>query len=139
MKYVIFSDGGSRGNPGLAAAGFLIKTESGEILVKGGSFLGKASNNIAEYQGVVLALRKLKSLGANTGDTVEVFVDSQLVAQQLNGLFKVKNAKIRDLILIVRGEETKFKSVSYTHINRDANSEADRIVNEILDRGSNGN
>lgn len=139
MKYVIFSDGGSRGNPGLAAAGFLIKAESGEILVKGGSFLGKASNNIAEYQGVVLALRKLKNLGASTGDTVEVFVDSQLVAQQLNGLFKVKNAKIRELILMIRGEETKFKSVSYTHINRDANSEADRIVNEILDRGSNGN
>jgi len=139
MKYKICCDGGARGNPGPAATGYVIRDQDCNILEAGGSFLGTATNNIAEYKAVVEALAKLKESGAGKGDEVEISVDSQLVARQLNGLYKVKNSAIRDLVVQVRGQESNFSKVAYIQIERSKNVEADRVVNQILDQGKYGN
>lgn len=134
MKYKICSDGGARGNPGPAATGYIISNQNGSKVSDGGSFLGTATNNVAEYKAVIEALGKLKDLGGGKKDEVEVYVDSQLVAQQLKGLFKVKNSNIRDLVLKVRQLEPFFLKVNYVNVNREENKEADKIVNQILDK-----
>jgi len=134
MKYTIFCDGGSRGNPGPAATGYIISNQKGKSISFGGSFLGTATNNVAEYKAVIEALEKLKDLGGGGKDEVEIYVDSQLVAQQLKGLFKVKNSTIRELVLKVRQLEPFFLKVNYVNVNRAENKEADNIVNQILDK-----
>jgi len=139
MKYKICCDGGARGNPGPAATGYVIRDQGCNILAAGGSFLGTATNNIAEYKAVVEAMVKLKELGVGIGDEVEIFVDSQLVAQQLNGIYKVKNSAIRDLVVQVREQESNFSKVSYVQIERMANKEADKLVNKVLDQKKYGN
>ena len=138
MKYKICCDGGSRGNPGPAATGYIIRDQDHNTLSAGGSFLGTATNNIAEYKAVLEALVKLKELQGAGGGEVEFFVDSQLVAQQLNGIYKVKNSAIRELVVKIREEEPNFSKVSYIQIPREKNTEADEIVNQILDRGKYG-
>jgi ribonuclease HI len=134
MKYTIFCDGGARGNPGPAATGYIISNQKGKRISDGGSFLGTATNNVAEYKAVIEALEKLKDLSGGGNDEVEIYVDSQLVAQQLKGLFKVKNSTIRELVLKVRQLEPFFLKVNYVNVNRAENKEADNIVNQILDK-----
>jgi len=127
----VFADGGSRGNPGHAAYGFVVKKD-GMIVKEEGGYLGIETNNFAEYTALVKALTYLES-GAK-GEEIHVFLDSQLVVSQLSGIYKVKSPKIRELVIKVRELEPAFKVVKYQHILRDKNKEADRLVNIALDR-----
>lgn len=150
IKIDIFCDGGSRGNPGPSASAFVIKDAAGNLREKRGKFLGTATNNEAEYQAVVFALEFLGGnpiyeQGQKEG-LINFYIDSKLVVSQLNGLFKVKNSKIRILILKVRELEAELIntlkskdincSVVYHQIPREKNSLADRLVNEVLDEFS---
>lgn len=126
----VFCDGGSRGNPGPAAYGFIVKID-GETIYKGQGYIGIATNNLAEYTAVVKAL---SWLGENfAGKDLVLNLDSQLVVSQLSGLYKVKNPKLRELIFKVREFESNFGSVSYRYISRNQNKEADALVNQALD------
>lgn len=128
----VFTDGGSRGNPGPAAYGFVIKKD-GEIVDKGFGAIGTATNNVAEYTAVIEALKLLSQKFKD--ESLDFFLDSQLVVSQLNGLYKIKNPAIRELVLKVKQLETDFKKISYTHIPREKNHEADTLVNLALDTG----
>jgi len=131
----IFTDGGSRGNPGPAAGACVVKDAAGKVRLMCGKYLGEATNNIAEYQGVVLAfeeilkLPKIKFSEAN----LNFNLDSTLVVNQLNGKFKVKNENIRQYVVKVREFEGKFSSVRYKYIPREKNTLADGVVNKTLD------
>lgn len=129
-KIVAYIDGGSRGNPGPAAAGFTLTDSCGTQLQAKGFFLGKATNNIAEYTGFLKALEAAKQAGA---EQLTVFSDSQLLVRQINGQYKVKSENIRPLfqeaVKLLRG----FKSWQVRHIPREKNKEADKLVNQALD------
>ncbi len=126
----IFTDGGSRGNPGLAAYGFVVKT-GGKNVKEAGGTLGVATNNFAEYTAVIRALEYVKEEFA--GRDIKFYMDSNLVASQLSGLFKIKNAIIRELVFKIRQLETNFGQITYTQIPREKNKEADYQVNIALD------
>lgn len=134
MQLSVFCDGGARGNPGPAAVGFVVKGDSGKILKKRGKFIGRATNNVAEYQAVIEALTWLKSNIQPLTSNIKFFLDSRLVVNQLNGLFKIKDNKLRQLIVKVRQLEQEVGgNVSYHLIERSKNQEADQLLNETLD------
>lgn len=126
----LYTDGGSRNNPGPAATGFVLRNESGEVLKKGGRFLGVATNNEAEYQALLNGLEEAKVLDPKH---LTCFLDSSLVVNQLNGKFKIKEARLRELVFEVKKLEPEFVSIRYQYVPREKNKEADAIVNEILD------
>lgn len=126
----VFCDGGSRGNPGPAAFGFVVK-EEGEIVEERRGYLGIATNNVAEYTAVIEALAWLKD--HYQGRNLRFYLDSQLAVSQLTGFYKVRNPNIRNLLFQIRTLETNFGQVSYGHIPREKNQEADRLVNKVLD------
>lgn len=126
----VFCDGGARGNPGPAAYGFVIKKDGRTIKSQGG-FIGIATNNVAEYTAIVEALNCLKSVAPK--QNLSFFVDSQLVASQLSGIFKIKNPTIREMVFKIRTLESGFGKITYTHIPREQNKEADLQVNIALD------
>ena len=137
--YIIHTDGGARGNPGPAAAGFVIE---GDLVGKktGGEYLGEVTNNEAEYRAVVLALKKLKHLigGEKAKESsVEIHVDSELLERQLNGEYKIKSETIKNLFVEIWNLKTDFGEVVFKHIPREKNAEADRLVNQILDKETN--
>lgn len=132
----IFADGGARGNPGPAATGFVVKDDTGKILAQKGEYLGKATNNVAEYQAVIKALEWLRTNRRVVADKERIvfFLDSQLVVNQLNGLFRVKNARLRNLIIEARQLEGEVDPpIFYQHVSREKNREADFLVNQTLD------
>ncbi|HSX18975.1 MAG TPA: ribonuclease HI family protein, partial [Candidatus Saccharimonadales bacterium] len=124
-------DGGSRGNPGHAAYGFVVK-DDGKTTKEEGGYLGIATNNFAEYTAIVKALTWLKE--HHPKKEIKFFLDSQLAQSQLSGLYKIKNAQIREMVITIKGLENEFKQISYTHIPREQNKEADRQVNLALDQ-----
>lgn len=129
----VFADGGARGNPGPAAIGFIVKDSSGKTLVKKGEYIGQATNNVAEYQAVIEALSWLKSNIKYPISNISFFLDSKLIVNQLNGLFKIKNSGLRNLIIKVRQLEKEVGgNVSYRLISREKNKEADTLVNRSL-------
>lgn len=130
MKIISYTDGGARGNPGPAATGVVIKSDSGETLASYGEYLGRQTNNYAEYMAVISALRKAKDLGATE---VECVVDSLLVCEQLNRRWKVKEPMLQKLFVVAWNEMRNFKRVTIRHTYRDGNKEADAEVNKILD------
>ncbi len=125
----IFCDGGSRGNPGPAAAGVVFLTSNNKLLAEYNEYLGIQTNNFAEYRAVTLALN---SLGEYRKCKIEFYLDSMLVVKQLNGEYKVKNANIKplyqDIVAKLRGLD-----VSFTHVYREDNKLADAQVNICLD------
>ncbi len=133
-KIIIYTDGGARGNPGPAAIGVVIHLLDG---VKSyGEAIGNATNNVAEYKGVIFALKKTKSLlgGERAGDAeLEVRSDSELIVNQLNGKYKVKEDELKMLFMEVWNAKQEFKSVQFVHIPREQNKEADLLVNRALD------
>lgn len=132
--YYVYTDGASRGNPGPSAAGFVLKDSAGILREKRGNYLGRQTNNSAEYQAVILALEKIKELIINPKRAALVFnLDSQLVVKQLSGEFKVRNPFLANFVGKIKSLEASYGSVEYTHIPRETNTEADRLVNEILD------
>lgn len=138
----VFCDGGARGNPGPAAAGFVVKDRQGKILNQAGRFLGRATNNVAEYQGVIEALKWIKDnlqlthLPAGQATyRLQLFLDSKLIVNQLNGLYKIKNANLRVLAIEVKRLEHQVSGkISYRLIPREKNYLADRLVNQVLDK-----
>ena len=127
---IIYSDGGSRGNPGPSAAGFVIMDKDGAPLTDGGEYLGITTNNLAEYHGVLLGLQKALELGYRT---VECRVDSMLVVNQMKGIYKIKNRELWPVHERIRMLIQKFDRVWFTHVTRNYNQLADGVVNRILD------
>ncbi|OGD87351.1 hypothetical protein A3D81_02290 [Candidatus Curtissbacteria bacterium RIFCSPHIGHO2_02_FULL_40_17] len=125
----VYCDGGARGNPGPAAWGFVVK-KNGTLKKEAAGFIGVATNNVAEYTALVEALKWL-SQNFKAYD-LNIYLDSQLVVLQMAGRYKVKNAKLRELIFKVRSLEANFGKISYRHIERAKNKEADRLVNIAL-------
>lgn len=128
MSYKLYSDGGSRGNPGNAASGFVIFNNN-ELVDLGGFYLGIKTNNHAEYMGLIEGLK----LASKHTDSIECFLDSELVVKQLNGQYKVSNAEIKVLFNKVKDVKMQFKTVTFTHVRREQNKITDKIVNTILD------
>jgi ribonuclease HI len=130
----IFTDGGSRNNPGPAAIGFVVKDNKKQVLAKEGKYIGRATNNVAEYTAVIEALKWIINNLKFKVDNLQFFLDSQLVVNQLNGLYKVKNGNLRNLIVEVRLLERKVGvDINYQYISREKNKEADTLVNQSLD------
>lgn len=130
MKLIIQTDGGARGNPGPAATGIVIKDETGKILAAYGEYLGRQTNNVAEYSAVISGLKKAKALGA---DEVAIIADSMLVVEQLNRRWKVKEPTLQKLFLEAWNALQQFKKWRITHTARKNNREADAQVNNVLD------
>ena len=131
MKLIIYTDGGARGNPGPAGIGVAVYDASGKFQKKHHALLGTRTNNEAEYEAVIAALKLASEEGA---DEVEVRMDSELVARQLGSVYKIRNSRMQELALHVRNLETKFKKVSYKHIPREQNILADKLVNQAIDK-----
>ena len=131
-KGKVFSDGGARGNPGPAAIGILICDEQGEILREHQETIGEATNNVAEYRAVLRGLELAHEVGIHE---IHYFVDSELVARQLSGEYRIKSPHLKDLVLQVKDRERNFRKVTYTQIPRTHEKIrwVDRLVNRALD------
>lgn len=131
-KLIIHTDGGSRGNPGPAAAGFVVEDSAGRKVVARGVFLGEATNNVAEYTALIKALEACQGIGA---EKISVFSDSELLVRQVKGLYKVKNVGIKPLYERLMGLLEGFSAYDIQHVRREQNTEADALVNRALDEG----
>ena len=132
---IVYSDGGSRGNPGPSAAGFVVMSDREHVIHEGGMYLGITTNNQAEYHGVLLGLEKALSMGAKT---VDFRIDSLLVVNQMNGVYQIKNRELWPINERIRELVTRFDKVTFTHVKREFNQLADGMVNKILNaRGEN--
>ena len=129
-KLKIFIDGGSRGNPGHGACAAAIFDEKGIIVGEEAKYLGRCTNNFAEYTGLILALSTARHLGASE---LAVFSDSELLVRQFNGEYKIKDPTLKILMGEIKKEASAFKSVTVSHVPRERNTHADRLVNGILD------
>jgi ribonuclease HI len=127
------TDGGARGNPGPAAFAYVLEAEDGTVLAAHGEAIGVATNNQAEYRGLVEGLRRAVELQV---DEVEVVSDSELLVKQMRGEYKVKNAALRELSLEAAGLARRLKRVEYRAVRREHNELADRLVNDALDSRS---
>lgn len=136
-KIIIYTDGGSRGNPGPSAIGIVICNDKNEILKKYSEFLGlNFTNNEAEYQAVIFALKKIKALfGKKTVKSlnIEINSDSELLVKQLQNKYKILDSKIQKLFIKVWNEKIDFNKVEFIQIPRQENKEADQLVNIALD------
>lgn len=124
-------DGASRGNPGPAAIGVVMRDENGTTAVRLSSYIGRTTNNQAEYTALITALEEAGRLGA---ERVDIRTDSQLMVEQILGHYRVRNENIRPLFEEARKLLVTFKSYSITHIPREQNREADALANEALDK-----
>jgi ribonuclease HI len=130
VRLVVHVDGGSRGNPGPAAAAAVLAAPDGEVLEEAHELLGVASNNVAEYRGLLLGLDRAAALGATE---VEVLNDSELVAKQVNGLYKVRHADMKPLHAEALRSLRRFAHWSLRSVPRAQNEAADALVNRALD------
>ena len=126
----IYVDGASRGNPGEAGVGVVISTTDGKVLKETGRYLGKTTNNVAEYQALIIALKEAKSLGA---EAIKIFADSELMVKQIKGEYKVKSAGLLPLYQEAKALLMEFSRYGIIHINREKNTEADRLANQAID------
>ncbi len=138
QKLIIYTDGGSRGNPGPSAIGVVITDERGNIIKEYGEYLGDhLTNNEAEYQAVIFALKKVKLLlGKKQLKTtsIEVRMDSELLERQLNGAYKIEDPKIIPLFITIWNLKIDFGPITFIHIPREKNQDADRLVNQTLNK-----
>ena len=130
MKLVVHVDGGARGNPGPAAAAAVLSTSDGDVVDAAHEYLGVATNNVAEYRGLLLGLRRARELGA---DELDIVNDSELVAKQVNGEYKVKHPDMRPLHAAALGALGDFERWSIRSVPRAENADADALVNQALD------
>ena len=133
MKLVVHVDGGARGNPGPAAVAAVATTPDGDDVGERNEYIGEATNNVAEYRAVLLALELAKELGANE---IEVVNDSELVARQIGGEYKVKHAGLKPLHAETMEKLREFDSWAVRNVRREHNVRADELVNEALDENS---
>lgn len=129
--FIVEADGASRGNPGHASFGSVVRNAStGEVVIELGGVLGHATNNVAEYRGLIAGLEAVVAIDADA--IVEVRMDSKLVVEQMSGRWAIKNAGLRELAMQAR-DILKFDQVTYTWIPREDNKHADGLANEALD------
>jgi len=130
MKLIVYSDGGARGNPGPAGIGAVLKDLDGNLVAEVSEYIGEATNNQAEYKALLAGIKKSFELGA---DEVDFFLDSELVVKQLNKEYKVKNKDLAPLFVKIYNLSQKFKRVTYSHVRREFNTEADKLANDAMD------
>jgi ribonuclease HI len=130
VKLVVHVDGGARGNPGPAAAGAVVSTPAGDVVDRAHELLGVATNNVAEYRGLLLGLARARELGATEVDVVN---DSELIAKQVNGVYKVKHADMKPLHAAAKAALGDFERWSIRSVPRAQNADADALVNQALD------
>jgi len=137
-KYILYTDGGARGNPGPAAAGVVVYDAKLKEIDKFAHYLGVATNNQAEYQALILGLGRIQKIVGDTHKvaetSVEVFMDSELIVKQLSGEYRVKNKDLKSLVAKAEELIAGFASVKFRHILRDKNTLADKLLNRELDR-----
>lgn len=135
--FTIHADGGSRGNPGPAGSGAVVRDHLGNIVGTVSEFLGTRTNNFAEYEAVILAFGVLTKLVAGkVGETeVEVKMDSELVVKQMKGIYKVKHPVMKEQYARLMQAAGAFSKVTFMHVPRAQNSDADALANEAMDRG----
>ena len=131
MKAKLFTDGGSRGNPGPAAYAYVLEAEDGTVLDARGEAIGVATNNVAEYRALVAGLERALELGVTE---LEVVSDSELLVKQMRGEYRVKNEALRALSVEAARLARELDRVTYSAVRREHNELADRLVNEALDR-----
>ena len=132
---VAFIDGGARGNPGPAGCGAVLFDRDKQLLAEGSLYVGQTTNNVAEYEGLLLALRKALELGVQS---LEVRSDSQLLVRQMTGAYRVKALNLQPLYNQAQTLARRFKSIHYTHVPREQNKHADRLANKAMDQKANG-
>jgi len=130
VKAILHTDGGARGNPGPAAFAYVLEGADGTVLAAHGETIGVATNNVAEYRGLVAGLAKALELSVSEVDVVS---DSELLVKQMRGEYRVRNEALRELSLEAARLARRLERVSYRHVRRDRNELADRLVNEALD------
>lgn len=128
-RAVLRSDGGARGNPGPAGAGFVIEADDA-VVCRAGRYLGATTNNVAEYQALIWGLENVLALGY---DEVSVFADSELVVKQVTGVYRVKNEALKPLFVRALSLLRSFSSFEVTHVRREANHHADEMANAAMD------
>ena len=133
MKAKLFTDGGSRGNPGPAAYAFVLEAEDGTVLDARGEARGVATNNVAEYSALVAGLARAAEVGVSE---LEVVSDSELLVKQMRGEYRVKNRALQGLFLDASRLARQIQRVTYTAVRREHNELADSLVNEALDRAA---
>jgi ribonuclease HI len=129
MKATLFTDGGARGNPGPAGIGFVLTVSDKETILHG-AYIGETTNNQAEYKALLAGLERAVKEGVTE---LECFLDSELVVRQLRGEYRVKNAELQPLVAQVRQWQQKFSVISFTHVRREKNEMADKLVNQAID------
>jgi len=129
MKYLIYTDGASKGNPGPSGAGGVIYDSSGQIVAKISQSLGIQTNNVAEYLALKLTLERAIELNLKN---VQVFMDSKLVVEQIQGRWKIKNEHLKEIHTNIKQLLPNFEQISFTHIYRHLNAVADNLANECL-------
>lgn len=135
-KLSMYCDGGARGNPGPAASAF-VAVKDGKVIHKGSKYLGKATNNVAEYESVLLALDWLNERGSQLEEGIVINLDSELVTKQMSGQYKVKNQKLKELFLKAKKLEAQLSfKISYKWSPRSNNRLADYLVNKKLDENA---
>ena len=132
-KLIIFTDGGARGNPGPAGIGVVIADENGKVISLHKKYIGGATNNVAEYRALVLALQTAAQMGAAH---LQIRMDSELIVRQMQGKYKIKDAGLKILAAEVFQLINKFKNVEFSHVFREQNKIADKLVNEAIDAGA---
>jgi ribonuclease HI len=133
MTHILHTDGGSRGNPGPGAIGVVLENDKGEIIYELSKYIGKCTNNEAEYLALIAGL---KIAERKKVEDIKVYIDSELVAKQVNGEYRVKSPNLKKYYKEAANFRTKFKNIEFTHVKRHKNTKADALVNEALD--SNG-
>jgi ribonuclease HI len=130
-SWALRTDGGSRGNPGPAGIGFVLEMPDGTVAVRGGRFLGTATNNVAEYEALLWGMAT--ALDYPQAQNLTVYADSELLVKQMNGIYRVKNEGLKPLYERACRLAQRFSSVKFRHVRREFNTEADAMANEAMD------
>lgn len=130
-KLLIYTDGGARGNPGPSGIGAVLYDLEHNIVDEISEYIGTATNNQAEYKAVLAAIERAHSLGA---EMIDFYIDSELVVKQMNKEYKVKNKDLAALFVKIYNKTLSFKKVTFTHVRREKNKEADKLVNIAIDK-----
>lgn len=131
MKLILNTDGGARGNPGPAGIGVVICDEHHKIIGQHKQYIGEATNNVAEYKALILALTEAQNLMA---DEILINMDSELIVRQMQGRYKIKDLRLKILAAQVLALIKQFKNVTFRHVPREQNKQADELVNEAIDQ-----
>ena len=138
MQFTIHADGGARGNPGPAGAGAVVRDGTGAVVARVSEYLGRRTNNYAEYEAVILALSKVHELakGKLADTAVMVKMDSELVVKQMQGAYKIKHPDMKAQAARLKELAAPFGLIQFAHVPREDNSDADALANQAMDKGS---